>query len=108
MRGLCADAAMRAKPALWSAGRKDTHVPRQTVAAFMIVRGGHAWLGTGWQGCSTEETTWQRDPLMQLDPGAPAGVCAEGERGVFSRKFTRGTVVLDCNKWTADFGAIEQ
>jgi hypothetical protein len=39
------------------------------VAAFMIVRGPFWWLGTGWQGCSDAPTTWQEDPLLQIDPG---------------------------------------
>ena len=97
---------MAGRPALWAAGKSDTHVSQQSVAAFMIVRGVHAWLGTGWQGCTAAPSTWQADPLMATDPGTPTGLCAQETPGVFSRAFTRGKATLDCHAWTAtlDFG----
>ena len=101
MASLCSDASLQEKPALWSAGSHDNHLSTQTVAAFMIVRGPHAWLGTGWQGCTTTPTTWQQDPLMQLDPGTPVGLCKQVKPGVFSRQYTRGTVSLNCNSYQA-------
>ena len=102
MKTLCPVGKMQKGPALLAAGGKsDTHLPKQVVAAFMIVRGDFWWLGTGWQGCTTQPTTWQQDPLLQIDPGTPTGVCKETSDGVFSRTYTRGTATLDCNKWTA-------
>ena len=106
MSALCADTSLQSRPALWTAGRGDAHVSKQTVAAFLIVRGVHAWLGTGWQGCTDAPTTWQSDPLMATDPGTPTGLCEQASPGVFSRAFSRGTATLDCNTWeaTLDFG----
>jgi hypothetical protein len=102
MQSLCPLGKLQKDPALLGAGGKaDTHLPKQTVAAFMIVRGPFWWLGTGWQGCTDKPSTWQEDPLLQIDPGTPAGVCKETSDGVFSRTYTKGTATLDCNIWTA-------
>lgn len=101
MTKLCADASLQTKPSLWSAGRGDHAPSAQMVAAFMIVRGPHAWLGTGWQGCTAKDSTWQQHPLLQLDPGSPLSNCEHSKPGVFSRKYSRGTVSLDCNSFKA-------
>jgi len=108
MRKLCPTSPLQGRPTLLPAGGKsDTHIADTTVAAFLIARGPFWWIGTGWQGCTTTPTTWQEDPLMQIDPGTPTSNCVESSKGVYSRAFTKGNATLDCNTWkaTLDFHA---
>jgi hypothetical protein len=71
-------------------------VKNQTVAAFLIVRPPYGWLGWGWE---SDERNW--DPIFLLAVGEPSGNCVEGPSGVFSRTWSAGTPVLDCNLWSA-------
>jgi hypothetical protein len=91
---------------LW--GQPD--MPQQ-VATLLLGRGNHAWLGYGWVGsiqrsCKPNEShcrtygAWDRK-LMSTDVGEPRGNCSETSSGVFARKWSKGTVELDCNSWTA-------
>ena len=73
--------------------------PEQSLAAFLLVRGPYAWLGTGWLGCL------RLPPVAGLgqDFGSPNGFCAETapSSGVFTRDWSKATVQLDCNSFTA-------
>jgi hypothetical protein len=69
----------------------------QSVAAFLIVRPPIGYLGWGWY---SNDNDW--DPIFLLQAGTPVGLCQEGPEGVFSRVWSAGTAVLDCNTWTAD------
>ena len=44
-----------------------------------------------------------RPPILSRDFGEPAGRCTESAEGVFVRKWTKATVMLDCNTFTASF-----
>jgi hypothetical protein len=72
----------------------------QTVAAFLITRPPHAYLGWGWE---SDDRNW--NDIFYLQVGAPltggAGLCAEGPSGVFMRAYSAGTAMLDCNAWSA-------
>lgn len=71
------------------------------VAAFLLLRGEHAWLSTGWSGCSVRYG-WN-EKWLDADYGLPADeVCAETApgSGVFRREWSKATVELDCNTWT--------
>lgn len=70
----------------------------QTLSSFLIIRPPFAWLGWGWE---SDERNW--DDIFLLEVGEPKGLCEEGEggNGVFSRVWSLGTVVLDCNHWNA-------
>lgn len=70
----------------------------QGVAAFLIARGKHWWMGSGWAGCSDAAAP---DPVKDLDPGTPTSVCTEAMPGVFSRTYTKGKASLDCNTFAA-------
>ena len=53
-------------------------------------------LLVAWQ----DDSKW--DDRFLLQPGEPAGLCQEGPtEGVFSREWTNGQAVLNCNSWTA-------
>ena len=69
-----------------------------TLAAFLIGRGPVAYVGKGWTG-GVGMMGW--DPRFDLNVGEPAGLCAQHAPGVFSRAWTRGEVVLDCNEFSA-------
>lgn len=68
----------------------------QSVAAFLVVRSPHAYLGYGWE---SDDRQW--DPLFLLQAGEPMGLCAEGPPGVFNRTWTAGVASIDCNAWVA-------
>ena len=67
-----------------------------TLAAFLITRPPIAFLGG-----RLADVQW--DQRFALDVGEPAdgAVCEETEEGVFSRRWTKGTVALDCRNFTA-------
>ena len=82
------------------------------VAAFLLMRGPHAFLGWGVWGMSWPAgVTWKSDegPVVGLPPllrtgdwGSPAGMCEEvGESGVFERQYQAGRVSLDCHTYQA-------
>jgi len=77
----------------------DTSNKNQSIAAFLIVRPPHGWLGWGWESGGDQ----QFDPMFLLNVGEPTGLCVEKPNapGVFSRDWTKGTPVLDCNTWSA-------
>ena len=80
----------------------------QGVAAFLLARGPHWWMGWGWEGCS-DVAPHTYDPLWSIDPGPPSGGCIEAlaggkegqEGGVFTRDFAQGRATLNCNTWEA-------
>jgi hypothetical protein len=74
----------------------DAAAANQSVAAFLIVRPPNGYLGWGWY---SNDKDWSS--LFLLQAGVPTGLCAEGPQGVFSRPWSAGTAVLDCNSWQA-------
>ena len=72
---------------------------RQSLAAFLLLRGRYAWWGRGWGGGDV----YYSQELQSLDPGVPAGDCAAvpGRPFVYRRRYTRMTVTLDCVAWNA-------
>ena len=53
--------------------------PEADIAAFLLTRGGHAWLGHGWSGCSK---VYERTPGLDKDYGVPVDkVCKETKPG---------------------------
>lgn len=66
-----------------------------TLAAFLVARSPLAFIGFGQ---NSGDSNWS--PLFELDVGTPMGLCGEGPTGVFSRTWSEGTAVLDCNTWT--------
>mmetsp|Transcript_3192 Transcript_3192/g.6230 ORF Transcript_3192/g.6230 Transcript_3192/m.6230 type:complete len:443 (-) Transcript_3192:114-1442(-) len=86
----------------------------QDIATFLLVRGPYAWIGYGWISCANgaspvgeEGQMFYRPPRLETDFGTPEGLCAESTAGsgVFTRKWTKGTVSLDCNTWEASFSS---
>lgn len=67
----------------------------QTVAAFLVVRPPHGYIGWGWE---SGDERW--NDIFYLQAGEPLGLCVEGPANVFSRQWTAGTATIDCNQWT--------
>jgi hypothetical protein len=75
--------------------------PNQDLATFLLVRGDYGWLGYGWAGCYSPET-YTRPAGLDADYGTPLGFCSEeSSSGVFTRNYTKASVSLDCNTFTA-------
>ena len=72
--------------------------PDTDIAAFLLTRGGHAWLGHGWSGCSK---VYERTAALDQDYGVPLDLCSETAPGsqVFTREWSKSTITLDCNTW---------
>ena len=54
------------------------------------------FFGYGWE---SDDKKW--NDIFLLQAGTPKDICKQESDGVFSRKWTNGKAVLDCNKWTA-------
>lgn len=71
-----------------------SNLTNSTIAGFLIARGPHWWIGSGWQGC----TAPIRPELVDvLDVGVPVSGCREHSEGYFERVFDKGYVTLDCS-----------
>jgi len=76
----------------------------QDVAAFLLMRGPHAWLGAGQWGVGWPSPAVPKPAEMVAEYGAPLdAACAEAPPGVFSRRYERAGVRLDCNAFVATF-----
>ena len=81
------------------------------LAAFLLMRGPHAYLGWGEWGMSWPAgVTWQSPngtavglpPVLRGgDWGTPLGVCKDVGGGVFERQYPAGVVRLDCGTYEA-------
>jgi len=108
LRALCNSTAAQGRTLLygWSPGCPGLNpaaleAPLHDIVNFQLVRGPHAFLGSGWQGCSPG-LRYEYPPELHSDFGEPAGECAEAApgTGVFVRHFSRATVQMDCATWT--------
>uniref|UniRef100_A0A7S3FFR1 Uncharacterized protein n=1 Tax=Haptolina ericina TaxID=156174 RepID=A0A7S3FFR1_9EUKA len=72
--------------------------PLEDVATFLLVRGPYAWMGYGWLGCTDK---YERPASLLTDVGEPLESCHEENAGVFVRRWSRKTVTMDCNNYTA-------
>ena len=73
--------------------------PVQDIATHMLVRGEVAYLSYGWIGCTS---SYERPPALDYDYGEPVDpICHETAvgSGIFTRRWTKATVTLDCNTW---------
>ena len=84
-----------------AAPRSDTAQTKEDLANFLLIRGPYAWFGFGWRGCG-HALPYDR-ALLDADYGEPTGLCAETApgSGVFRRDWTKSTVEMDCNTWSA-------
>jgi hypothetical protein len=91
----------------------------QDIASFLISRGPYGYIGYGWTGCAdaTHPFTWPEK--LDWDYGVPTDFCTEGTadvidpvtgmstaevagNGVFTRHWSKATIQMDCNTFTAD------
>lgn len=71
---------------------------RENLAAFLLVRGPHSWMGNGW--IASQHPTWH--PEWDVDYGEPLGdMVVTGN--VATREWSKFNVSLDCNTFTAEF-----
>jgi len=87
----------------------------QELAAFLLMRGPHAYLGWGEWGMSWPAgVSWQSPngtsvglpPLLRTgDWGEPQGLCKEVGVGTFERQYTAGLVSLNCKSYAASLPA---
>ena len=73
---------------------------------------GYGWMGCGcgWDGGGRMPCDlYERPAALDADFGAPTGLCHESDDGVFTRRWTKSTVTVDCNAYTAkvEMGANE-
>ena len=72
----------------------------EDIAAFLILRGDYAWVGTGWVGCITD---YPFPAELEVDYGLPLTTyyneTAPGS-GVFTRAWTKATATFSCPSWT--------
>jgi hypothetical protein len=84
-------------------GGNTSHLtdPDTDIAAFLLTRGGHAWLGHGWSGCSR---VYERPEALDGDYGEPLGLCSETapQSGIFKREWSKSSITLDCNTWKGE------
>lgn len=80
-----------------------------SAAAFMLLRGPHAFWGGGfWWGVNAvTQPSLVDNRVHDLDPGTPLGSCvASADGNVFTRSFTRLTVRLDCAAFEGRFDPV--
>ena len=69
---------------------------QQHLAAFLLMRGPYSWFGFSW--ISAYIPPWYKE--WDWDIGTPSGASmVEHPSGVFSRAWSKGTVVLNCTSW---------
>lgn len=77
---------------------------------FLLTRGPHAWIGAGtmlgwhmshwWTANKERRIDFHRDlrpDEFNVDYGIPLGNCTEQSPGVFTRRWTKAKVIVDCN-----------
>lgn len=85
-------------------GKSTTDLPffKQDLASFLLIRGPHAFFGHAWKGCSLQ---YAFPSQLNLDYGEPTDtLCTETgtNSGIFTRTWSKATVQMDCNTYTAD------
>lgn len=78
----------------------------QDLAAFLLMRGPHAWIGWGQWGMlwptNPDGSGLPFPPQMTAEYGKALNAsCAVVNATAFSRTYERATVTLDCASWTA-------
>ena len=88
-----------------------------SVAAFMLIRGAHAFLGWSWVSCSGDCFSKNCPPppgnqihydftlggLTDVDYGVPTEICHETSPGsaVFTREWSKAIVTVNCSEWSS-------
>ena len=82
------------------------------IASFLLMRGPWAFTGAGVWGMSwptgqtwnANNTPTPRPPQMAADYGEPLDpLCSKVSAGVFTRRYSKTTITLDCSTYTATF-----
>ncbi len=75
----------------WTAVAED-------VAAFLIVRGPYAWIGSGWIGCAESPASYPFPDEWRADYGEPLAPFTR-TGNTFSREWSKATATFDCDAW---------
>ena len=86
----------------WPHGPPTTRDQNATVAAFMVARGPSAILQLHMHGAYTEAVDFNFPPILFTDYGVPLGN-ATIQGTIYTRRYARGTVSLDCAAWSSTF-----
>eukprot|EP00041_Stephanoeca_diplocostata_P008139 m.117954 g.117954 ORF g.117954 m.117954 type:complete len:465 (+) comp17191_c0_seq14:210-1604(+) len=107
MRQLCQPARQRWPMMMYGPGGPTwgwNHTEgNTTLSSFLITRPPYGWIGYSIEdsrACHDGNTESCWNPLFDMDVGEPVGFCVE-RAGVFSRAWSKGTAVLDCNTFAA-------
>lgn len=81
------------------------------VAYFLLTRAPFAWIGGGpmlgwhmshwWRPGKSRRISFRDDlrpAQFNADYGVPTSNCSASSAGVYSREWTKATVIVDCNK----------
>ena len=83
-------------------GKSTSSLPffEQDLAAFLLTRGPHAFIGHAWKGCSQ---SYAFPDALNADYGEPVdgALCKESKPNVFTREWTKASVQLDCVSYAA-------
>merc|ERR1711879_492293 len=79
----------------------------QVIAAFLIARGESAVFNFQTLGIYGEALQYGWNPYMDKDYGEPLEQASESPAGVFLRRWSKATIVLDCNTFAAFFATLE-
>lgn len=80
-----------------------------SAAAFMLLRGPHAFWGGGfwWGDNAVEQPTLFDERIGNLDPGVPLGACTASADGTrFARRYSKLVVTLDCKRFAGRFDPV--
>jgi len=77
----------------------------QQVASFLLMRGPHAFLGFGEWGMEWPENVPFPDLVWKKDFGVPIDETCSGLgfENIYQRRYSKATVKIDCDNWTASF-----
>ena len=83
----------------------NARFPRLTsdIELFLLVRGPSAFLGLGFLSCHPTTNYTLPDEVFSKDYGQPLENCSAmpGRKGVFSRRYSKARVQVDCNRLAA-------
>lgn len=127
MRQQCTPGAMDNSTLLFEFTRKTFHdsfpLPYvvEDVAQFLLIRQEYAYIGYSWMGCIQPDgfvqgnhTGWEGYPRpkeIDVDYGVPVdSICRETatDSGIFTRRWSKADISMDCNNYKATISLTEE
>ena len=86
---------------------------KEDLATFLLIRGPFAWIGHGFSTCSLGDEPvggvgqlYERPVALNVDYGTPLGLCSETQSGVFTRKWSKASVMFNCSSGTGTIDVV--